>query len=181
MKILGWGIEGEDYLVDDKGMFYMNQKQRDNYNDQSWRLANMAWTLWYYGPKMEGTFSDGNACSPGFQPQEFYDSLKPYDKEFLAGYGFKTWTEFLSPAPENRLTYPAWQIDLVDGSPASVANTKIGDTGTKYLPRTILAKPDKFDSVWNEYMNELHKLDINAYITRINDQLKWRADNWGVK
>lgn len=180
-KILGWGIKDQDYKVDDAGRFYRTQEQRDHANDQSWILANQAYTLWYYGPKMEGTFSDGNACTPGFQPQEFYDSLKPYDKEFLSAYKFKTWTEFFSPAPENRISYPAWQIDLVDGSLASIANKKFGETATKYLPRAILSKPDKFDSVWDEYVKELHKSDISAYISRINEQLKWRVDNWTKK
>ncbi len=177
-KILGWGIEGEDYMVDDKGMFYMTPEQRVNYNDQTWRLGNQAQTLWYYGPKMEGTFNDGNATGPGGQPKEYYDALSDYDKEFLKAYGYDQQSDFFSPAPENRISYPAWQIDLVDGSPASMANTKIGDIGTKFLPKAILAKPDKFDSVWDDYVNQLHKEDIQAYLDRVNDQLKWRAENW---
>lgn len=177
-KILGWGIEGEDYSVNEKGEFVRTPEQRKNYDDQSWRLQNMAWTLWYYGPKMEGSFADGNACSPGFQPKEFYAALDDYDKNFLKAYNRETWTQFLNDPPENRLTYPAWGIDLVDGSPASMANTKIGETGTKYLPKAILAKPADFDKVWNEYVTELNKCDIKAYLDRVNDQLKWRAENW---
>jgi putative aldouronate transport system substrate-binding protein len=178
MKILGWGIEGEDYKVDENGQFYMTPEQRVNYNDQAWRLGNMAYTLWYYGPKMEGSFSDGNANGPGSQPKEFFDALDQYDKDFLKAYNKNNWADFFSPAPENRLTYPAWNIDLVEGSPASMANTKIGDIATKYLPKAILAKPDKFDSVWNDYVNTLHKENVQAYVDRINDQLKWRAENW---
>lgn len=177
-KILGWGIEGEDYKVDDKGMFYMTPEQRVNYNDQTWRLGNMAHTLWYYAPKMEGAFSDGNATGPGGQPKEYYDALDQYDKDFLKAYGYDQQSDFFSPAPENRISYPAWQIDLVDGSPAAMANTKAGDIATKYLPKAILASPDKFDSVWTEYVNQLHKEDITAFVNRINDQLKWRAENW---
>ncbi len=176
--ILGWGIENEDYLVDANRVYYRNQKQRDDYNDQSWRLANQAYTLWYYGPKMEGTFANGNACTPGFQPKEFYESLKDYDKQFLKAYGYSTWTDFLSPPPENRVSYPAWQIDLVDGSPASLADTQLSDIGRSYLPRVILAEPSQFESAWAEYIKELHKCDIKAYVDRINDQLKWRAENW---
>lgn len=177
-KILGWGIEGEDYKVDDKGMYYMTPEQRVHYNDQTWRLGNMAHTLWYYAPKMEGTFTDGNATGPGGQPKEYFDSLSDYDKEFLKAYGYDQQSDFFSPAPENRVSYPAWQVDLVDGSPAAMANTKVGDIATKFLPKAILAKPDKFDSVWDEYVNQLHKEDIQAYVDRINDQLKWRAENW---
>lgn len=177
-KILGWGIEGEDYMVDDKGSFYMTPEQRVNYNDQTWRLANQAQTLWYYGPKMEGSFADGNATGPGGQPKEYYDALDQYDKDFLKAYGYDQQSDFFSAPAENRISYPAWQIDLVDGSPASMANTKIGDIGTKFLPKAILAKPDKFDSVWDDYVKQLHKEDVQAYLDRVNDQLKWRAENW---
>ncbi len=177
-KILGWGIEGEDYLVDNNGVFSRNQEQRDHSTDNDWILGNQAYTLWYYGPKMEGTYADGNACTPNFQQKEFYGSLKDYDKDFLKAYGFKNWTDFFSPAPENRISYPAWQIDLVDGSPASMAETKLEDIGIKYLPRVILTKPDQFDEIWDKYVDELHKENIKAYLDRINEQLKWRADNW---
>ena len=177
-KLLGWGVKDEDYLVDENGQFYRNQQQRDNGNDNTWRLANQAYTLWYYGPKMDGTFSDGNATTPGYQPKEFYDSLKDYDKEFFKAYGIQTYTEFFSPAPENRVSYPAWQIDLIDGSPANMADIKIEEVGTKLLPKAILAKPDQFDKVWDEYVTALNKCDIKSMMDRINDQLKWRTENW---
>ncbi len=177
-KIIGWGIEGEDYFVNDKGEFYRNQEQREHSTDNAWILGNQAYTLWYYGPKIEGTYSDGNAGTPSFQQKEFYNSLKDYDRGFLKAYGYKKWTDFFSPAPENRVSYPAWQIDLVDGSSASMAKIKLEDIAVKYLPKAILTKPDEFEKVWDEYVNELHKCDIKSYLNRINGQLKWRADNW---
>jgi putative aldouronate transport system substrate-binding protein len=177
-KILGWGIEGEDYLVDSNGMFYRNQEQRDRANDPTARLSNQAYTLWAYAPKMDGTFSDGNATAPGYQPKEFYDSLKDYDKQFLDHYGYRTWADFLNPPPPNRVSYPAWSIDLVQGSAAQIADTRLNELGTKYLPRAILSDPADFDSVWNDYVNELHTCDIAAYMARIQGVLDWRAEHW---
>lgn len=177
-KILGWGVEGKDYTVGGDGKYTLTTEQANQNNDTSYRLANRAYTLWYYGPKMEGTYSDGNATSPGFQPSVFYDSLHQYDKDFLEKYNYKCWTDFLTPAPPNRISYPAWQIDLVSNSPASLASTKMGELGTKYLPKLILSKSDKFDGIWTEYVNELHKCDIKAYEDRINSQLQWRDQNW---
>lgn len=178
--ILGWGIEGEDYMVDESGMFYCTQEQRDRDRDTTVRLSNEAYTLWYYSPKMEGTFSDGNATSPGFQPKEFYDGLKPYDKDFLSHYGFMTWADFLNPPPPNRTSYPAWNIDLIDGSDAQLAFTKQDEIGTKYLPRCIMADAANFDGVWNEYVNELHTCNIDAFIARIQEVLDWRQENWAA-
>ncbi|MBB6730924.1 ABC transporter substrate-binding protein [Cohnella zeiphila] len=177
-KTLQWGEEGVDYEVDANGKFYRTQEQRDQQNDPTWKLANKADALWGYAPKMEGTYSDGNATGPGGQPDEFYASLKPEDKEVLDAYQHKTWSEFFSPAPENPVYYPAWQIDLIDGSDASVANKQMTDATLKYLPKAIMSKPDKFDSVWDEYVNAYKKINVKAYEDRINSQIQWRIQNW---
>ena len=177
-KILGWGFEGKDYSVDDSGRFFLTQEQSDQNNDTAYRLANRGYEIWYYGPKMEGTYSDGNACSPGFQPEVFYESLHQYDKDFLAKYDNMCWSDFLTPAPPNKVTYPLWQIAIPDGSPASMAKAKWEETGTKYLPRVILANPNEFDTVWDEYVGELNAIDIQAYTDVVTEQLAWREENW---
>lgn len=179
-RTLGWGIEGEDYMVDESGMFYCTQEQRDRDRDTTVRLSNEAYTLWYYSPKMEGSFSDGNATSPGSQPKEFYDGLKDYDKDFLSHYGFMTWADFLNPPPPNRVSYPAWNVDLVDGSDAQLAFTKIDEIGTKYLPRCIMADPAAFDGIWDEYVAEMHTCDIDAFVARVQEVLDWRQEHWAA-
>jgi putative aldouronate transport system substrate-binding protein len=178
-KILNWGIQGEDYSVDAKGVFYFTPEQRVHKYDRSWRLRSREETLWSNAPKMEGTFKDGNACSPGDQPGEFYECLLPFDKKFLAAYQYKTWADFYSPPPPNPICYPAWQINLINGSPAKIANFKLNGISSKYLPMVILAKPEDFDKIWNEYVTELHKVNIKAYEDRINEQIQWRLKNWG--
>jgi putative aldouronate transport system substrate-binding protein len=177
-KLLQWGVEGEDYLVDDSGMFYRTQEMRDQQSDPAWKLANKAEVLLGAIPKLQGTLSDGNATDAGSQPKEFLDSLKPLDKEVLEAYGHKIWTDFFSQPPENPVYYAAWQIDLIEGSDAKVAETKLNDLALKYLPKTILSKPADFDNVWSEYVKEIGKVDVKAYEARVNDQIQWRVDNW---
>ncbi|MNP64938.1 hypothetical protein D3C76_1604830 [compost metagenome] len=70
---------------------------------------------------------------------------------------------------------------MVEGSEAKIVNTKQNDLSTKYLPKAILANPSDFNNVWDEYVGEIHKLNIKAYEDRINEVLKWRIDNWTVK
>ena len=60
-------------------------------------------------------------------------------------------------------------------------NTKQNELSTKYLPKAILAKPEEFDSVWDEYVTDIRKLNIKAYEDRINEVLQWRRDTWSVK
>lgn len=179
-KILAWGIEGEDYIVKD-GRFMKTQEQRDLFTDATWKLANKADSFYGQAPKMEGLFSDGNATDAAAQPEEILAGMKEYDKNFLAQYGFNSYVDFFSPAPENDIAYPAWSVDLVDGSEAKIVNTKQNELSTKYLPKAILAKPEEFDSVWDEYVAEIRKLNIKAYEDRINEVLQWRRDTWSVK
>ncbi|MDR6550905.1 sugar ABC transporter substrate-binding protein [Paenibacillus qinlingensis] len=179
-KTLQWGIQGEDYIVKD-GKFARTPEQRAKADDNTWKLANKAEAFFANSPKMQGTYSDGNATDPGTQPQEFFDSLKPLDQEVLKAYNHKTWAEFFKTPIENPVYYPAWSIDLVDGSPAKVANTKMTDLAVKYLPKAILAKPDDFDGIWKDYVDQISKSNYKAYEDRINDQITWRIKNWSSK
>jgi putative aldouronate transport system substrate-binding protein len=176
-KTLQWGIQDQDYGVKD-GKFFLTEEQRANNSNDVWKKSNKADGLFGQLPKMEGTFSDGNSVAPGGQVSEYQATLKPIDLEILKGYGFKYYTDFFNAPPENPVYYPSYTIDLVQGSPAQIANTKLNDLQVKMLPKTILAKPENFDSVWQDYTNQIHKLDIKAYEDRMNDQIQYRIKNW---
>lgn len=180
-RIFTWGIEGEDYIVNEEGRFMKTQEQRDAFTDGTWKLANKADAFYGRAPKMQGKFSDGNSTDAAAQPEEYQAGLEEYDKNFLAQYGFNSYVDFFSEAPENEVAYPAWSVDLIDSSEAKIVNTKQNELSTKYLPKAILAKPDEFESVWNEYVGEIGKLNIKAYEDRINEVLQWRRDTWTVK
>ena len=124
-KLMQWGIEGVNYSVDSKGLFYRSEQQRADGRDKTWVLNNMADELWNQFPKFQGIFSDGNWCSPGEQPGELVAQQTKYDQEFLSKYGFKLPTEFLSPPPESPDYYPVWAFTIEDGSPAKLAINKI--------------------------------------------------------
>jgi putative aldouronate transport system substrate-binding protein len=176
-KSIYWGTKGVDYMVDKNGRFYRTPEQRTKADDPSYRQRNEGLQFSGQIPKMEGTFSDGNATSPGLQPEEYFASLKPVDKELIAAYGYKTFADFFSKPPENPVHYPVWSIPLVDGSPAKLANLKLIELGQKYLPRCILTTPDKFDSVWDSYVKEIKKVDVKAYEDAINEGIRERVKN----
>ncbi|MRN51704.1 sugar ABC transporter substrate-binding protein [Paenibacillus monticola] len=177
-KTLSWGVPGEDYEVTDAGRFIKTQEQRDKAVDATWILANKAKTFNDFGPKLEGSYADGNSTDAAAQPEEYLASVKPYDKEILDAYGFKSYVDFFSEPPANPVYYPAWSIDLVEGSEAKVVNTKLNDLSTKFLPKAILAEPADFDSAWSEYVGAIGKVNVKAYEDKINEQIKWRIDNW---
>ena len=70
-RILTWGIEGEDYYVNEQGRYMMTEEQRHNVKDETWILGNKAKMLFKVMPKMEGYFADGNATDAAAQPEEY--------------------------------------------------------------------------------------------------------------
>jgi putative aldouronate transport system substrate-binding protein len=174
-KILQWGIEGEDYMVDKNGRFYRTPEQRKAQEDPAWRQANMTLEFLVNVPKMEGSYSDGNATSPGMQPEEYYATLRPAHKELLAAYGYKTDGEFFSTPPANAPHYPVWSIPIAEGTPAKITETKLDETSSKYLPQVIKAKPADFEKIWETYVAEIKKLDIAAYEAAVNEGIQKRV------
>ncbi len=174
-KILSWGIQGEDYLVDDNGVFYRTQQQRDNYNDVTWRSSNRLMALRDVLPKHNGSFDDGNAYSPDEQPGEFFDSLLEYDQKFLQAYGKQTWRQFLNQPKDNPPYYPCWNIALSEE--VNQVNQQLNDTSVQYLPKIIMDSPENFEKNWAEYVAAIGKIDYKKYEDAINAGIQERIKN----
>jgi len=179
-KILSWGIEGEDYIVGADGKFARTPEQRENRKDLVWRASNRLEALLDLLPKHQGSFSDGNAFGPDDQPEEFFATLRDYDKNFLTKYNKKTWRDFNNKPPENPVYYPAWNIPLPDGSEEQMANKQLTDTALQYLPKAILASPGEFEGIWNEYTQAIGKINVKAYEDAINKGIQERIKNWAT-
>ncbi len=180
-KVLAWGVEGEDYQKGSDGKFIRNEQQRANSTDLIWRSSNRLMALVDIMPKHNGTYSDGNAYSPDDQPEEFFATLKQYDKDFLTKYNKKTWRDFNNQPPENPVYYPAWNIALPDGSDAQMADKQLKDTALQFLPKAIMASPDKFEGIWSEYTAAIGKINVKAYEDAINTGIQDRIKNLATK
>lgn len=181
-KIFQWGIKGEDYLVDAKGVPYRTPDQRKQQDDQVWKLRNKA-DIWFSNaPKIEGTYSDGFPSNLGSLASEYLATQRPEDKELFAAYGVASFAEMMDPnPPENPVYFPGWQIIPPDGSPAQIAWNKATDVYRKYLPRVILAKPADFEKVWKDYTDALAKVDLKAYEDFMQKGIRERVKNWSPK
>ena len=175
-KVLSWGIEGEDYMVGDDGMFTRTEEQRANARDLTWRASNRLEALLDCLPKRNGQFSDGNAFSPDDQPAEFFATLSDYDRGFMEQYGKQTWLEFMNPQPENPKYYPAWNITLSDE--ANQVNQQITDAAVQNLPRIIAGDPAEFDANWQAFVDNISRIDVAVYEDAINAGIQDRIANW---
>lgn len=179
--LVQWGIKDQTYSVDDNGRFYYASDEQRKYHDDLELSRTFGFT--YFGtdwPRYggESTLSDGNAFSPGNQPEVAYASYTEGDKTILNAYGVDTFSEmFLKP--EARPWFPAWSIALEQGSPEQIFTMKSDDVQRKYLPALVMALPPDFDKLWGEYIGELNKLDKNTYENTITKVIKDRvAGKW---
>ena len=165
--ILNWGIEGEDYYIED-GRLKMTEEQYQHLWDASWRLKNKADGLFTASPKKQGTITKGdlagNSWEPDNQGEIVYGLMSEYDQEFLAHYGYTKWTDFFN-SPIDLAPYgEAWQIDY---SPVDDAHTHFLQIQDRRLPEMIMCNPAEFDGKWDEFVEE-----IEPYATVFEDYMQ---------
>jgi putative aldouronate transport system substrate-binding protein len=190
-KVLYWGFEGEDYLIDTdgsktgtKGAAYRTDEQRAQQKDPVWIQKNRA-TLWTEeAPKLEGIMASGYTRTMDDLSWEYALSQKPVDIELWEAYGVGSYAEFVDPnPPKNAGWYPMWQCNpsAENGGieeEAAVAMTGFETVQRKYLPLMIMGKPADFDKTWNEYSALLKPL-TEKYNKFMQQQLDHRVEAFG--
>ena len=172
MNLRFWGIEGEDYLVDDQGMFYRTDEMRSNWNDSAYCASHAC--LYEYLPQYYiGYCQDGiNAVKPSLQTCEFFATLAdPLVKCFNA-YGYTTYVDFLhSEKTEPGPWYPLYFYtnEMMANTPGGKAKASIEELKHKYLP--LLVKSDDFDADWNVYISKYKECDPDDFVKEVQDYL----------
>ena len=168
--ILNWGIEGEDYYVEN-GRFLRTEEQKANSQNQVWRNANTAYALWDGLPKKQGVREDGNAWEPGNQPELYFDMMSDYDKAFLDAYGYQVPADFFNDPIELAPYGEAWQIDYVNEPDVSIASTDFVTTQMKYLPEIIMCEPEELDGLWDEFVQAVEDIPISTFVDYMQEQI----------
>ena len=190
-KVLYWGFEGEDYLIDTdgsktgtKGAAYRTDEQRAQQRDPVWIQKNRA-SLWIEeAPKLEGVMSSGYSRNMDDLEWEYALTQKPVDIELWKAYGVGSYAEFVDPnPPKNAGWYPMWQCNpsAENGGieeEAAVAMSGFETVQRKYLPLMIMGKPADFDKTWDEYTKLLKPL-TEKYNKFMQQQLDHRVEAFG--
>jgi putative aldouronate transport system substrate-binding protein len=179
-KLIYWGEEGVDYMVDGDGAFYRTDDQRANIRNTDWVDQNMVNQAYAYFPHYEGLFDDGiNSIDPNEQPAEYYASLEPVEKELMDGYGYKTFLDFLSPSVPNEPWYPMWSYtnNWTTDTDFGAARAKMTDLKHEFLPKAMMAPADQFDTIWDEYIETYRtEVDIDAYLDELTAEARRRVE-----
>ncbi|MBP3655086.1 MAG: sugar ABC transporter substrate-binding protein, partial [Clostridia bacterium] len=151
-KLLQWGVEGEDYYVEN-GRMLMTDEQYRNRQDATWQMQNTAKAIWESAPKKQGTMDDGNAWAHSDQPENYFNLMSEYDKAFLTAYGYQKPADFFN-APCTLAPYgEAWQIDK---TPIQLDYNDFLAIQDQWLPTIIMSADDaEFDANWDAFVAEI--------------------------
>ena len=172
---LSWGIEGEHYYVEN-GRYIRFDEQRSLQVDPQWVRDNMG--RWYRDlwPKVDGTFTNGNATGPATQNEEAWDSLTDYDKALFTKLGIVNRIAFLGDPVVVPAYYPFWakRSFAGDGSPADLGWERQAEYMKTSLPRLVTAPAGEFDALYAQFLGGLAKIDVKPTF----DQLQADIDYW---
>lgn len=170
-----WGVEGEDYEVDENGLFYRTEEQRLEASDTAYKASHLC--TYFYFPQYAGTSRDGiNAMQPQYQPTEFFDGLSDDVKKCFEAYGAETYVDMLGTSEAPGPWYPMYSYsnNMTTSTPGGMALTKMGEIKHEYLPKVVMA--EDFDAAWDEYMEAYESCDPQAFLDEMQEELDRRME-----
>ena len=170
-----WGVEGEDYLVDDDGMYYRTPEMRKQASDTAYKASHTC--SYSYFPQYSGTSRDGkNAMKSDGQEQEFFDGLSEPIKKCFEAYGAKTYVEMIGTSEKPGPWYPMYTFSssMTTATPGGTAWTKMGEIKHQYLPKVVMA--DDFEKGWAEYMKVYEECKPEDFISEMQAELERRME-----
>lgn len=166
-----WGIKGEDYDVDDSGLYYRTTDQSSLWMDPTYCSSHAC--SYYYLPHFHGVTKDGlNSIRPEEQPSEYFKTISEPLQKCLEAYGCSTFPEMLhsTPLPDGWAPIYDYVNNNMDG-PASRAYDRIMDMKRTYIPKLIMCSPAEYDMYWNDYYADYRACQPEPYIGFIQEYL----------
>ncbi|GKX31796.1 ABC transporter substrate-binding protein [Vallitalea longa] len=176
-----WGIEGQHYDVIDGKRTFKPEVFKAWTEDPSFAtetgIGIYSWPWPGYG---QGAIDKkGDYYHPTFK-DTIIDAYNESEKETLAHYGATMWKD-LYPSEEDieKSEYGVlWQINIPSDTEASVIMAKYDETTAKRIPEAILASPDEFDEIWDDYQQELVDVGIHKLEDEFNKLLQDKLNLW---
>lgn len=180
-----WGIEGEhwEYNADGKRVFLPEideMRRTDPEFGKKTGIGNYTYPFPQWGNGIKD--STGNYVQPDSEIEDIIENYTEVEKEVLAGYGAKVWMD-LFPSPEDFPIKPwgaTWMYNIEDPDLVDIDN-RVTDIGMTLIPKAILASPDEFDSIWDEYLKSVEDAGLPKLTEAMNDMIQEKMELWGTK
>lgn len=178
MTLRNWGIEGEDYLVDEDAVFYRTEEMRVNASETAYKASHLC--SYSYFPNWEGMSYDGiNTANPKDQPGEFFDNLPSDTRKCFEAYGCYTYLDMLGIQEIPGPWYPMWSFSnsFTTATKGGTAWAKVAEVKHEYLPKVVMDAD--FESAWNEYMGDYESCNPQDFISELQAELDRRIQMAG--
>lgn len=136
IKLRFWGKEGDDYCVDENGLFYLTEEQEKRWMTSEEKRKHFC--FYSYFPRVEGRLSDGiNAFSLEYQTTEFYKNQPEDIQECFSAYGVTNYVDMIGNNEAPGAWYPmySYTTSLSANSPAGQVRDRMDAVKHKWLPR----------------------------------------------
>lgn len=177
-----WGIEGVNYNIAD-GKRVIPQDEMDNRrNDPEYAKKTGIGVYGFPFPQYgNGVLDSTGQTYTIASKQSIIDNTSETAKDILSHYNAEMWMD-LYPSAEDLPVRPwgkAWQINYPEqDSEANVIAQQLSDIVFKKVPEAILAKPENFDKVWDDFMAELENAGVHKLEELFNQLLAERIKLW---
>lgn len=175
IKLRFWGMEGDDYYVDENGMFYLTKEQSGRWSAAEEKRKHFC--FYSYFPRVEGKLPDGiNAFSLEYQSTEFYKNQPADIQECFSAYGVNNYVDMLgnNEAPGPWFPMYSYTTALSSNSQAGQVRDRMEEIKHKWLPQVIMA--DDFDAAWEAYMEEYNTCDPQIYYQMLQQEVDRRVN-----
>lgn len=180
--LINWGIEDEHYIIEDGRRIVPEEILQRKVNDAS----NFAKTTGMGMYNISARYGDGvmdpsgNYYTTSF-PELISRSYSEMDKEVLAAYGVNTWKD-LFPSEDEFSVRPwgaGFQLSWPSDSELNVIFQRCNELMREYIPEVILAEPEQFDALWDEFMEALVEAGVEQMEIEVTQLVKERVALWG--
>jgi len=178
-----WGIEGEHHEVDEDGKRYLTDEQweyRNNDKDFAKETGigyNFQRFMPRYGDGVED--STGQMYTLSTREQNIANQTD-VEREVLENYDVELWSDLYPSADEFEVKPwgAAYNIPIPSDSDLDVINQRMLDITMKRVPEAILAKPEEFDDVWDEFMKDLEEVGVEEAEEEYTQLIKDTVELW---
>ncbi|WP_159886586.1 ABC transporter substrate-binding protein [Paenibacillus puerhi] len=176
-----WGIEGVHYKVENGKRVIPKEEMEKRVNDPQYGKKTGIGMYVYPFPQHGFGVKDPSGQTYLIDSeQQIMDNYSSVEKEVLANYNAKMWQDLYPKASE----FPvkpwgaAWQINIPQDTDGAVIMQKCLELMRKRVPEAIMAKPEKFDELWDSFQKELEQAGVKKLEAQFDGLLKDRIKLW---
>lgn len=179
--LINWGIEGEHYVVENGTRIIPDSNVNEKNQDPNTYMSETGIGLYNISAQYGDGVKDptGNYYTTNF-PEQIRSSYSAIEKEVLRAYGVTMWKD-LFPKKEEFKQNPwgaAWNISVPSDSSANQIMQKVSTIVRERIPELILVKPEQFDLLWEQFIQELNQAGAEQLEVEYTKLIQQRVRLW---